>query len=219
MPTPRLPALIASPTERTTAATDLVIAAMALAYAQDLLARRSWRARVWAGAFAALGLAGVLGAAAHGLQIGQRAHNALWRALYLTLGIMVALFASAATADGWGEGAGKRTLPAMLLAALGFYGLSQRLARGFIVFVIYEATALLYALGVYTRLARGGRLAGAELTAAGILLSIIAAAVQASSLRLELLGLPFDHNGLFHLVQIAGLPVLAAGVRAGLDQP
>ncbi|HMQ30218.1 MAG TPA: hypothetical protein PKD53_05790 [Chloroflexaceae bacterium] len=209
--------LIESPTERTTAATDAVMAALALGYARSLLGGRGWRARVWAGAFGGLGLAAALGAAAHGLRLGERAHAALWRAIYLTLGLTVALFAAAATADGWGERAGRKALPITLLAALGFYGASQRLARGFIVFVVYEAAALLYALGVYARLARGGRLAGAELTAAGILISLLAAAVQSSSLRLTLLGLPFDNNGLFHLVQIAGLPVLAAGVRAALD--
>jgi hypothetical protein len=206
-----------SPTERTTAATDAIIAALALAYAGDLAGRGGWRARVWASAFGGLGAAGALGAAAHGLRLSQRAHATLWRALYLTLGLTVALFAAAATGDGWGERAGRRALPLLLLSALGFYGASQHLARGFLVFVIYEAIALLYALAVYTSLARGGRLAGAQLTAAGILISIIAAAVQASRMRTSLIGMPFDHNGLFHLVQIAGLPVLAAGVRAGLE--
>lgn len=212
------PLLIESPTERTTAATDAIIAALALAYASSMLGRGGWRARVWAGAFAALGLAGAQGAAAHGLRLGARAHAALWRALYLTLGVMVALFAAVATADGWGERAGRRALPGLLLAAVGFYGASRRLSHGFLVFIVYEAAALLYALGIYVRLARGGRLAGAELTAAGILIALIAAAVQSSRLRLTILGMPFDNNGLFHLVQIAGLPVLAAGVRAGLDQ-
>lgn len=211
-------AIIDSPTERTTAATDALMAAIALAYARGLLGRGGWRARVWAGAFAATGLAGGLGAVAHGLRLGERAHARIWRILYLTLGATVALFAAAATADGWGERAGRRALPLMLLASLGFDIVRARLGRGFIVFVAYEAAAVLYALGIYVRLARGGHLAGAELTAAGLLITLLAAAVQASSLRLEVLGVPFDNNGLFHLVQSAGLPVLAAGVRAALDQ-
>jgi hypothetical protein len=206
-----------SPTEQTTAATDAMLAALALAYAGNLVGRGGWRARVWAGAFGALGLASALGATAHGLQLSEQARAALWRVLYLALGLVVALFAAAATADGWGERAGRRALPLMLLSALGFYGASQRLARGFLVFVVYEAVALLYALAVYTNLARGGRLVGAHLTAVGILISLIAAAVQATSMRATILGLPFDHNGLFHLVQLVGLPVLATGVQTGLD--
>lgn len=208
--------LIESPTERTTAATDVVIAALALTYGGRLLRHHSWRARVWGGALATLGAAGALGAVAHGLKLGPRPLAAIWRAIYFSLGLTVALFAAAATGDGWGQSAGRRALPAMLLAAFGFYTASQRLGRGFIVFIVYEAVALLYALGVYTRLARGGRLDGADRIAAGILLSIIAAGIQASSLRATVAGIPFDNNGLFHLVQIAALPLLAAGVENGL---
>lgn len=207
--------LIDSPTERTTAATDAVIAAMALVYAGELLAQRGWRSRVWAGGFGAMAGGAALGAIAHGLVHSRRAHTLLWRVIFLNLGLMVALFAAAATADGWGERAGRRALPALVLVALGFYGASQRLSRGFIVFIVYEAAALLYALTIYIRLARGGRLAGAHLTAAGLLISLIAAGVQSSGLRGSFLGMPFDNNGLFHLVQIAGLPLLAAGAKAG----
>lgn len=210
--------IVDSPTERTTAATDALMALIALAYARDLLARGGWRARVWGAALLAMAVAGCLGAIAHGLHLPERAKSRIWRILYLSAALTVALVAAAATADGWGERAGRRALPLTLLAGLAFDIARERVGRGFIVFVAYEATAMLYALGVYARLARGGRLAGAELTAAGVLLTLLAAAVQASSLRLEVLGVPFDHNGLFHLVQSAGLPVLAAGVRAGLDQ-
>ena len=181
------------------------------------MGRQEWRARVWVGMFSALGLASALGAVVHGLPVSQRVHNALWKLLYLSLGVVVALFVTTATTDGWGERAGRRALPFMLLTALGFYGASQRLAHGFLVFIVYEAVALLYALAVYTQLARGGRLTGAHLIATGILLSIIAAAVQATDMQADILGLPFDHNGLFHLVQIAGLPVLAAGIETSLN--
>jgi hypothetical protein len=51
--------------------------------------------------------------------------------------------------------------------------------------------------------------------AAGVALSLAAAAVQVSPLSLRL-GVRFDHNGLFHLIQIAGVVLLAAGVRQSL---
>lgn len=210
--------VVSSRVEQTTAATDAALAVLALSYSAQIATRPGWRARVWTAAFGALGLGAGLGAVAHGLQVGRRAQIGLWRGIYLSLGLTVALFGSAATADGWGLRAGRRALPWLLLAALGFVGLSQRLEQGFRAFIAFEAVTLLYALGVYGQLASGGRLAGAELTAGGILVSILAAAIQPSSLELEILGLPFDHNGLFHLVQIAGLPLLAAGVRAGLHQ-
>jgi hypothetical protein len=47
-------------------------------------------------------------------------------------------------------------------------------------------------------------------------LNIVAAALQASSMRITILW-PFDHNGIFHLVQIAGLLTLGAGLRSSLS--
>lgn len=211
--------LIADPRERTTAATDALIALMAARYAWQLRRLRGaapLKADLWAASFAGLGLAGALGAVVHGLQLSDRSRSALWRPLNLCLGVIVALFAAGAVYDAWGPRAARRALPALLLGALGFYAASQRLSRGFLVFIVYEACAMLFALAAYVRLARGGRLEGANLMAAGILVSIIAAAVQASPLELEVAGLPFDHNGLFHLVQMAGLPLIAAGLRADL---
>lgn len=209
--------LTPSPTERTTAATDLILCAQGLLHAADLLRGPGdpWRGRVWAGAFAGLGVAGALGAVAHGLELGEAPLRRTWRGIYLALGLTVACFAAGAVGDAWGRPAGRRAVPALGAAALGFFALSQRLRGGFLVFIVYEAAALLFALGVYARLAQGGRLAGAHLVAAGTLVSLIAAAVQTSRLRVTLLGLPLDNNGLFHLVQMAGLPILAAGLRAG----
>jgi hypothetical protein len=214
--------LIASPTERTTAATDALMAAVALGYAAELLGRRPqhpWKAGIWAGAYGASGLSSVLAAVTHGFAMPEERRALLWRPLNLLLGLTVALFAAGALGDLYGERAARRALPGLLLSALGFFALSQRLQRGFIVFIVYEAVAMLFALGAYVRLAQGGRLAGAQQMAAGVLISIIAAAVQASSLKLTVFGIPLDHNGLFHIVQIAGMPVLAAGLRAALDSP
>lgn len=205
--------------EQTTAATNLLLATLAGGYAANLLHLRAdrWRTRVWTLAFGGLGVAAGVGAIVHGLQLGERAKALLWRWIYLTLGLVVALFAAGAIRDGWGPRAGRRALPLTLLAGLGFFAISQRVQRGFLVFVVYEASALLFALAVYVRLARNGQLAGAPLVAAGVLLSILAAAVQTTDWELNVFGLPFDHNGLFHLVQLTGLPLLVAGLRAGLS--
>ncbi|MBX0327022.1 hypothetical protein K2Z83_04910 [Oscillochloris sp. ZM17-4] len=214
--------IIESPTERTTAATDALITAISLRYAAELLGRRRghpWKAGIWAGAFGAMGLAGALGVAVHGLDLSPRRREILWRPLNLALGVTVALFAAGAVGDLLGERVARRALPGLILSAGGFYLASERLQRGFVIFIIYEAAAMLFALGAYARLAQSGRLAGAQQMAAGVLLSIIAAAVQSSSLELTCCGIPLDHNGLFHIVQIAGLPLLTAGLRAALDSP
>jgi hypothetical protein len=58
-------------------------------------------------------------------------------------------------------------------------------------------------------------LPGASAIAAGIFISLVAAVVQVSSLRLRV-GVTFDHNGLFHLIQTVGITVMTVGVRSSL---
>lgn len=212
--------IIAAPHERTTAATDAIMGLIAARYAIELgHLRRSdpWKIGLWQNAYGAFALSSVIGAFTHGFVHSEQTHKTLWRILYPVLGGVVALFATGAVRDGWGEPAGRRALPAFLLSAGGFFVASEHLPGGFRVFLAYEAVAMLFALGVYVRLARAGQLQGAELMAAAVLISIIAAAAQASSLKVNMLGVPFDNNGLFHLIQMAGLPVLNAGLRAALE--
>jgi hypothetical protein len=49
----------------------------------------------------------------------------------------------------------------------------------------------------------------------GTVLTLAAAAVQVSGASLRVV-VPFDHNGLFHIVQILAITVIARGVRQGL---
>jgi hypothetical protein len=92
-----------------------------------------------------------------------------------------------------------------------FFGLSELLGGAFIVFIVYEATAMVGALAMYAFLAATGRLKGAGLIAMAIMLNLVAAGMQASNLSLVLL-FPFDHNGLFHLVQMGGAATLCFGL-------
>lgn len=206
--------LVASATERTTAATDAVLAAAVIAVLVAV-----WRATppslprsIWLAALASLAAASAMAAAAHGLALAEPARQRLWQPLWLLLGVMIALFVVGAVCDWRGERAARAWLRPMLAVALMFY-LASRLAGGsFLAFVVYEAAGLLFALGVYLGLARRGR-PGAVALAIALGMSLGAGAVQATSWRVQFAGLPFDHNALFHLLQLAGLPFLAFGLR------
>ena len=202
-------------TERTTAATDAIMAVAALA--AILVLRRSTAASfgrgVWLAALGSLLLASVLGAVAHGFTLGPGLRTALWQPLYLALGVTMALFVVGAMRDWRGEAAARRILRPMLALALVFYGITWITGGDFLAFVVYEATALLFALGVYLRLAAAGRRAGAGAMAAALAVSLVAGGIQAAGpLSVRLLW-EFDHNGLFHLVQLLGLALLVAGLR------
>jgi hypothetical protein len=211
--------LTQSATELTTAATDALLGGVCLSLGRGLLATRTadaWKRRVWAAVLALLGVASVLGAAAHGFDLAENLRAAMWYPLYLSLGVAVAFFVVAALCDWRGESAARPLLPWAAAVGCSFFALTQILGGSFAIFIGYEALALTAALAVYAGLAVAGKLAGAALIAIGIALSMVAAAVQASGLSVRVL-VPFDHNGIFHLVQLAAVVVMAEGVRRGLN--
>ena len=206
--------LVDSVTERTTAATDAVLAVAALAGIAVI--RRiapSFGRSVWISALAALALASVLGAVTHGLRLEPPTRELLWQPLYLSLGVTMALFVVGAVRDWRGEHAARRLLWPMLAVAVVFYGITWITGGDFLAFVVYEAAALLFSLGVYLRLAAGRRRAGAGAMAAALAVSLAAGGMQAMDVGVVRLLWAFDHNGLFHLVQLVGLALLVAGLR------
>lgn len=209
--------ITAIPTEQTTAATDLVLAVVAVGCA---LALRStgralpFRLRTWTWIFGLLALAAAAGTVAHGLVLSDVWSGALWRLIYLALGLTVALFVAAAVHDWKGRGVASRLTPMLVSVGVGFFLVTQIWSGSFLVFVVYEAVAMLLALGIYLYLALRRRLGGAWLMVVAIVLNIAAAAVQASSLGVTVV-VPFDHNGVFHVVQLAAILVLTAGLIRG----
>jgi hypothetical protein len=203
-------------TEQTTAVTDLLMMLVSIAC---LLALRGapdrTRVRLWMGAFGLLGLAGALGTVAHGLALAPETYRLIWQPLNLVLGLTIALFVAGAIYDTWGARVIRRAVPVLIVVALAFFGVTQLIQGTFLVFVVYEALAMVSALILYGRLALGRQLPGAWLLVLGIVLTIVAAVIQATQLVRFTLVWPFDHNGAFHLIQIIALPVLAAGLRAG----
>lgn len=207
--------LVTIPTEQTTAATDLVLALLAVASIPALRGGGKLRVAIWRGAFALMGLSAALGAAAHGLVLPPGVLGLLWHGIYLGLGLAVALFGAGALAEVAGDSAARRALPVLLLIGLAFYWITRLAPESFFVFILYEAVVMLAALAGYGWLVWRRR-RGAGWMVAGILTSIVAAAIQATGqARLELVW-PFDHNGLFHLVQAVGVVLLVIGLRRGL---
>jgi hypothetical protein len=78
-----------------------------------------------------------------------------------------------------------------------------------------EAVVMAGALAIYSYLAARHRLKGAGVVAMAILLNLMAAGVQANNVSFKI-GVPFDHNGVFHLVQMFAVATLGMGLRMGM---
>ena len=207
-----------SETELTTAATDAVLGVVCLVLAMQLAAlpvTAAWKRTIWVGVLGLMACASIIGAIVHGLVLSDSVRTVLWKLLYLTLGLAVALVVVGGVCDWRGEDAARGVLPWALAAGVLFVLVSQWLGGAFIVFIAYEAVATLMALAMYASLTASGSLPGAGLVAAGIAASLIAAAIQATSLSIRVV-VPFDHNGLFHVIQMVGIVIMAMGIREGL---
>lgn len=207
-------------TELTTAATDAAIAVISLVCLLVLSRYRlehRWRVGIWSWVFGLLAVASILGAIAHGLQLTSTTQELLWRPLFLSLGLVVAMFVVGAVFDFKGKHAARVALIPMLGLALGFFAVTQVASGTFLIFVAYEAVAMLAVLGMYLSLALKGQLKGAAVIATGVVLNIVAAGIQASETISLIIVVPFDHNGIFHLVQIVALVVLTLGLVSGMS--
>jgi hypothetical protein len=210
--------LAESETELTTAATNVMLGALSLALAFWLWTTPTsavLKRTLWVSVLGFMSGGAWLGAAVHGLTLPARVRSLMWRPLYLMLGLAAALLVVVAIADWRGAGTARAAVPWALAAGVLLLAATERWRGRFLVFVLCEAGAASAALLVYVSLAAGGRTPGAATIAAGLAVTLAAAVVQASGLRLRL-GVEFDHNGLFHLVQAVGTCLLAAGARFSL---
>lgn len=211
--------LTESPTELTTGVTDAVLAMECLVIMVCL--RRAapvghWRARLWSWVFSLLALSALLGAVVHGFMLPSSTRAVLWLPLYLSLGVLVALFMVGAIYDWQGRMAARRLIPWSIGVGVVFFGLTQFFSGGFGLFVVYEAMVMVSALAIYWRLAATDRLKGAGVIAAAIVLNLLAAGLQASQVSVRLL-FQFDHNGIYHLVQMIATATLGLGLGFGMQ--
>jgi hypothetical protein len=208
-----------SPTEKTTAVTDTLLALVAAGAVFVLQRSESveiLKVNTWRWAFALISLSGFLGAAAHGIELPQTQHQRIWHVINLSLGIAVSAIVIGVAYDVWGVALARKMLPWMVVCAILFYLVTRLFSGIFFVFIVYEALALLFAFAAYSWLAISNQLNGAALMAAGVLVSMIAAGIQATKKVSVTFFFEFDHNGIFHIVQIFGIVLLVAGLRLSL---
>ncbi|UCG52324.1 MAG: hypothetical protein JSW58_01875 [Candidatus Latescibacterota bacterium] len=208
--------MIDVPTEQTTAATDVLLSVVAVAlmvYLHRFRRLDPWKVAVWSWVAGLLALGAALGSVVHGVRFSPATTRVLWQPLYLSLAFVVILVVVGAITDWRGRQTARRFLPGLVVFPVLFWVVTFIGEFSYAAFVIFELPAMAFALGVYLKLAVGRSFTGAWWMVAAIFLTIAAAAVQATGVVYVTVVWPFDHNGVFHLVQILAVGVLAIGLR------
>lgn len=208
-----------SPTEQTTAITDLFLCAVALAGIMIPWRQRQrdpWKSGIWAGVLVTLVIAAALGSIAHGLLLPDTVNRHLWSMIYLTLGLSVAGVLVAALYDLRGGVMARRILPLALLSAFATLAAAKLADDSFLPFVLFEGVVMGAAFLIYGYLALAGDRPGAIPLTLGIGLTLMAALIQAMGWGAFHWIWTFDHNGTFHLVQVAGLLIILWGLNRAL---
>lgn len=204
------------PTEQTTAATDFVMTLLAI-WAAFIIRRAGTKtspikARIWFWVFVLLAIGALFGAIAHGFKMDEKTNSLLWQPLFLSLGLAVSMFAAGAIFDLKKGSVPKIAIPLLLALGFGFYLVTVFIPGSFLVFILYEAVVMIFALVAYLVLALKKKLSGAWWMVGGIFVTIIAAAIQATETLHFTLIWEFDYNGIFHLVQMVGIFILVNGL-------
>jgi hypothetical protein len=190
--------------EPMTLITDYVLAAVTAWLCLLLFKRHDNQAsrKLWALAFAALAVGAFLGGTWHGFF----RHDGIWKATLLSVGMAsFAMLAGSAVAAL--SGAARALVIGFALAKLAVYCVWM-LRRDDFIFVVID-TGVAFAAVAALHLWRFN-----PWILAGVAVSVAAALVQASGFALHE---HFNHNDLYHLIQLAAMLVLYRGARRLTD--
>jgi hypothetical protein len=199
-------------TEPTTMLTDYLLGGLAAWFAIKLARRSRWSGKhpvfLWAAAFAGLALASFSGGAYHGFTeyLESTGLAILWKITLYSIGVVSLTLFSAATIAAF-EGRTRQVLLAAGVLKFGVYAIWIINHDDFLYAILDYAPAMLYVLALqaraWLRREKSGRWA-----VAGVLVSFAAAGVQQSGFTLHR---HFNHNDLYHVIQMLGIYLLYRG--------
>ena len=203
--------------EPVTLATDYLLASLTLFLAWRLHARAERQlARIaWALAFLALGTGAALGGTWHGFAtIDASLRVVLWKATVLAIGVASAamIFGSARAMAG---PALRRGLAGFAVVAFVIYAGWMLFHNAYVFVVVDTAAAMVIVAALHAFPPAAWRSPGSRWMVAAVVLSAIAAAVQACRWAPH----PnFNHNDLYHVLQMVAMALFYAGARGLKDR-
>ena len=201
-------------------ATDYLVAAFALVWGARLAAQaRSTRRRAvgwWAAGFAAIALAALAGGSWHGLlpMLTAGVAEALWKVTLMAAGL-VGFAILAASFFAHLRGRLRHVLVAVAAAKLAIYAAWMARHDDFIWVILDYGASMAIALALHAAAWWRRREPAAPWIVAAILVSFAGAGVQASGFALHR---HFNHNDLYHVIQIGGLYLFYRGALLARDR-
>ena len=201
--------------EPMTTFTDYLITVFATVFAIRLMKRFGASGhpahRLWSLAFLFIGLAALLGGTSHGF-VGYLADPALrmiWKGTVYSVGLSM-IFAVAGSIEGSGlEPLHRKVLHGLNLVAFAMYAIWMTSHSDFMYVIAYYVPAMssvaLIQLWAYYR----SKLPAAPWLVGGVVVTLLGAVIQQSGFSLHR---HFNHNDIYHVVQIVGLWLLYRGV-------
>jgi hypothetical protein len=200
-------------TEPMTLITDYLMGALAFALAMrlfgDAASGQQWSGRLWAAAFVMTAVAAFLGGTYHGFieWMPGLAGRALWKATLVATGVGSAcLLAAAVTAAT--AGPLRQALVALVLVKFVVYVWTIATRDAFVLVIADYGTTLVAVLLAAWFLRPTGLTPAAWWLTAGAAVAVVAGVIQWAHVAPHV---RFNHNDLFHVVQMASLYLLYRG--------
>ncbi len=200
-------------TEPTTLVTDYLLAALGVWFGWRLVSggrEAGETSRIfWGASCLALAVAAAAGGTSHGFAgyLGGSEGTWVWKLTLFSTGLSSAAMLAAAVLARL-AGAARVAALGLVVAKLAVYLAWMSVHDGFVFVIADYAPSMLAVVALLALPGRHGRLPGAGWVAAGVAVSFAGAAVQQSGFSLHR---HFNHNDLFHLIQMAGLYLLYRG--------
>ena len=200
-----------------TLVTDYLLGALCVVFAMRLRRGRPDASRLrWSAALLACSAAAFFGGTYHGFlpRMGETTAGALWTVTLLAIGV-AAFFGTVATArsrlpSGW-----QRRVEIAAAIQLALYALAVTRTSAFVLAIADYSVAFGFVLVVHARAWKRTRDTAALWIVLGVLVSFLAAGIQAAGLAPHR---HFNHNDLYHVVQMAGMWMLYRGAAGSAQR-
>jgi len=206
--------------EPMTTLTDYMITVAACYFGLQLAFSRRDEQRCryfWAVGFMFIGLGALLGGTSHGFvnYLSDAALNAVWKGTLATVGLSMAFAVAGTVISNVSLTAWRKLLHGLNVIGLLFYTAWVSRHGGYLAVIVITVASLGLIAMLQMKVLVRNNSSAARWIVAGVLVSFLSAAIQRSGIALHQ---HFNHNDLYHVVQLLGLYLLYRGVAQLRDQ-